>query len=114
MPGSISVSTTRRRPPFARVRRFFELTQQKYKEDGYLGCLMGGLGQELSGVSDVFRRKIEWCFSSIAERMATCLEEARQNGEIPADATCSRWRTFWSTAGRAPRCEADCVATRRR
>jgi TetR/AcrR family transcriptional repressor of nem operon len=70
-------------PPLARVRRFFELTQQKYQEDGYMGCLMGGLGQELSGVSEVFRRKIEWCFSSIAERVATCLDEARQRGEIP-------------------------------
>ncbi len=72
------------RPPLARVRRFFELTQQKYREDGYMGCLMGGLGQELAGVNEVFRRKIEWCFSSIAERMVACLDEARQRGEIPA------------------------------
>ena len=73
------------RPPLARVRHFFELTQQSYREEGYLGCLMGGLGQELSGVSEVFRRKIEECFSSIAERLATCLEEARQGGQIPTD-----------------------------
>ena len=72
------------RPPLARVRHFFELTQEKYKEDGYMGCLMGGLGQELSGASEVFRRKIEWCFSSIAERVAACLDEARQRGEIPS------------------------------
>ena len=72
------------RPPLARVRHFFEMTQQKYQEDGYMGCLMGGLGQELSGTSEVFRRKIEWCFSSIAERVATCLDEARQRGEVPA------------------------------
>ena len=71
------------RPPLERVRHFFELTQQKYQEDGYLGCLMGGLGQELSGVSEVFRRKIEWCFSSIAERVAICLDEARHRSEIP-------------------------------
>jgi len=74
----------RQRSPLARVRHFFELTQQKYRDDGYMGCLMGGLGQELSGVSDVFRRKIEWCFSSIAERMAQCLDEAQQKGEISA------------------------------
>lgn len=73
------------RPPLARVRRFFELTQQKYWEEGYMGCLLGGLGQELSGVSEVFRRKIEGCFSSIAERLATCLDEARQRGEIPTE-----------------------------
>jgi TetR/AcrR family transcriptional repressor of nem operon len=70
-------------PPLARIRRFFEMTQESYRQDGYLGCLMGGLGQELSGVSEVFRRKIDWCLSSIAERMAKCLSEAKQNGEIP-------------------------------
>ena len=75
----------RERPPLARVRRFFELTQQKYREDGYMGCLLGGLGQELSGVSEVFRRKIEGCFSAIAERLAACLGEARRRGEIRAE-----------------------------
>ncbi|MEX2202361.1 MAG: TetR family transcriptional regulator C-terminal domain-containing protein [Dongiaceae bacterium] len=73
------------RPPLMRVRRFFELTQQKYREDGYMGCLLGGLGQELSGISEVFRRKIEGCFSMIAGRLASCLEEARQNGDISPD-----------------------------
>lgn len=72
------------RPPLARVRRFFELTAQKYREEGYMGCLLGGLGQELSGVSEAFRRRIEGCFAAIAERIAVCLEEARRRGEIPA------------------------------
>lgn len=71
-------------PPLVRIRRFFEMTQESYRQDGYLGCLMGGLGQELSGVSEVFRRKIDWCLSSIAERMAKCLSEAQQNGDVPA------------------------------
>lgn len=75
----------RARDPLGRVRHFFELTQKSYERDGYMGCLMGGLGQELSGVSEVFRAKIEWCFSSIAERLAVCLEEAKQQGDIPAD-----------------------------
>jgi TetR/AcrR family transcriptional repressor of nem operon len=73
------------RLPLERVRRFFEMTQQQYRKEGYMGCLLGGLGQELSGVSEVFRRKIEGCFSEIAERVAACLEEARQRGDIPAD-----------------------------
>lgn len=75
----------RERPPLERVRRFFEMTQQKYREDGYMGCLLGGLGQELAGVSDVFRRKIEACFSGIAERLGACLDEARQSGDIPSE-----------------------------
>ena len=73
------------RPPLARVRRFFELTQQSYRKEGYMGCLLGGLGQELSGVSEVFRRRIEACFSEIAARIAVCLEQARARGDIAAD-----------------------------
>ena len=75
----------RTRSPLARVRGFFEQVRQSYQGEGYMGCLLGGLGQELSGISDVFRRKIEECFSVIAKRIAVCLEEARQDGEIPSD-----------------------------
>ena len=78
------------RPPLQRVRRFFELTQQAYRKEGYMGCLLGGLGQELSGVSAVFRRKIEACFSAIGSRIAVCLEEARRRGDIPGDADTAR------------------------
>ena len=78
------------RPPLKRVRRFFELTQQAYRKEGYMGCLLGGLGQELSGVSDVFRRKIEGCFTEIAARIAVCLEQARKRGDIPADSNTRR------------------------
>ena len=78
------------RPPLKRVRRFFELTQQNYRREGYLGCLLGGLGQELSGESEVFRRKVEGCFSEIAKRIAVCLEEARKRGDIPAGSNSRR------------------------
>jgi TetR/AcrR family transcriptional regulator, transcriptional repressor for nem operon len=74
------------RPPLARVRRFFELTGQHYRDEGYMGCLLGGLGQELSGISEVFRSRIEDCFSSIAERLAVCLHEAQRAGDLRADA----------------------------
>lgn len=73
------------RPPLERVRAFFEATQQHYRKEGYLGCLLGGLGQELSGVSERFRLKIEDCFSQIARRLATCLALAKDRGDIPAD-----------------------------
>jgi TetR/AcrR family transcriptional repressor of nem operon len=78
------------RPPLERVRRFFELVQQNYRREGYMGCLLGGLGQELSGVSEVFRRKVEGCFSEIAKRIAVCLEEARKRGDIPAESNTRR------------------------
>ncbi len=70
-------------PPLDRIRHFFEATEEAYRLQGYMGCLLGGLGQELSGVSDVFRRKIEECFTEIAGRMMRCLEEARKRGDIP-------------------------------
>jgi TetR/AcrR family transcriptional repressor of nem operon len=74
------------RLPLESVRHFFELTQEHYRTEGYMGCLMGGLGQELSGVSEAFARKIDGCFSQIAARLAGCLDEARARGELPADA----------------------------
>lgn len=78
------------RAPLDRVRGFFELTQQNYRKEGYMGCLLGGLGQELSGVSEVFRRRIDQCFSEIAERIAACLEVARKRGDIPEDSNTRR------------------------
>ena len=73
------------RPPLERVRRFFELTQQSYRKEGYMGCLLGGLGQELSGISEVFRGKIAGCFAAIGQRLAVCLEKARKEGDLPAN-----------------------------
>jgi TetR/AcrR family transcriptional repressor of nem operon len=75
----------KKHPPLARVRGFFEAVQQSYKGEGYMGCLLGGLGQELSGVSEVFRKKIEECISTIAKRLAVCLEEAREQGALAPD-----------------------------
>lgn len=71
--------------PVERVRRFFELSWEKYRQEGYLGCLLGGLGQELSGISPAFRDKIESCFVAIAERITGCLEEAQKQGDLPPD-----------------------------
>jgi TetR/AcrR family transcriptional repressor of nem operon len=71
-------------PPLQRVRRFFELSDEKYRSEGYLGCLLGGLGQELSGISEPFRRKVEECFAEIERRIAVCLRSAIKRGELPA------------------------------
>lgn len=78
------------RAPLARVRHFFELTREKYRGEGYMGCLLGGLGQELSGVSEVFRNQIASCLAIISRRIAGCLDEARVAGDIPADANPKR------------------------
>jgi TetR/AcrR family transcriptional repressor of nem operon len=72
--------------PLGRVRRFFELTAEAYRNEGYLGCLLGGLGQELSGVNEAFRKRIAACLGAITSRIARCLELARERGDLPADA----------------------------
>jgi TetR/AcrR family transcriptional repressor of nem operon len=79
------------RRPLQRMRDFFETVAESYRGDGYLGCLLGGLGQELSGVNEVFARKIDDCFTHIAERMASCLEDARIAGDIAPSADVNQW-----------------------
>lgn len=74
--------------PLMRVRRFLELSKEKYREEGYFGCLLGGLGQELSGVNERFRGKIEECLAEIASSFAVCFEAAKESGELSADADC--------------------------
>ncbi len=74
------------RPPLERVRHFFVSTKEKYRGEGYLGCLLGGLGQELSGVSEVFRAKIDGCLAEISRQVSVCLAEAREQGDLPAEA----------------------------
>jgi TetR/AcrR family transcriptional repressor of nem operon len=99
------------RPPLERIRRFFETVGEGYREEGYLGCLLGGLGQELSGASDVFRLKIEECFSTIVEQLTVCLDEARERGDIPASteprATASLLVDCWEGAALRSRLRRD-------
>ena len=76
------------RPHLERVRLFFEMSSEKYRTEGYMGCLLGGVGQELSGTSEVFRLKIEECFQGIAARIAACLKEACKQGDLPPRTNC--------------------------
>ena len=73
------------RAPLERVRLFFERMLAMYGSQGYLGSLIGLLGQELAAVSTSFRRRIEAAFDGIARRLAETLEEARRRGDIPPD-----------------------------
>ncbi len=72
-------------PPLSRIRNFFEATRESYRREGLLGCLLGGLGQELSGINDTFRARIETCFAEIAGRIEICLQLAIDQGDLPKD-----------------------------
>jgi TetR/AcrR family transcriptional repressor of nem operon len=78
------------RPPLARVRDFFEGVRGAYESEGYLGCFLGTLGQELSGASELFRRRLEHCLAEIAGAIAVCLEQARVAGDLPPSTDSAR------------------------
>ena len=81
--GLAAFLTNKDLPPLLRVRGFFEATREQYRADGHLGCMLGGMGQELSGVSENFAKKIDACFTSIGDQIAACLVEAQARGELP-------------------------------
>jgi TetR/AcrR family transcriptional repressor of nem operon len=64
-------------------------------------------------VSEVFRRKIEECFSAIARRLAVCLEEARQRGDLPAESNPRRMASLlvdcWEGAALRSRLRGNAV-----
>jgi TetR/AcrR family transcriptional repressor of nem operon len=68
--------------PLEQIRRFFQIVADGYEGEGYLGCLLGGLGQELSGVSPAFRKKVEACFGVIAGAFESALQRAAARDEI--------------------------------
>jgi TetR/AcrR family transcriptional repressor of nem operon len=68
--------------PLDQIRRFFTMVATGYEGEGYLGCLLGGLGQELSGVSPAFRKKVEACFTLIARHFEKALTSARKRGQL--------------------------------
>lgn len=73
-------------PPLQRIRNFFEDAVEAYRAQGYLGCMLGSLGQELAGVNEGFRERIDSCLNEIGEQLATCLREAQARGELPQGA----------------------------
>lgn len=98
-------------PPLRRVRGFFEASSRKYREEGYMGCLLGGVGQELSGTSDVFRHKIQECFAAIASRITPCLAEACRRGDLPPGTDCGQMADLlvdcWEGAALRTRLQRD-------
>lgn len=74
------------RAPLERIRLFFDRLLAMYAGQGYLGSLIGLLGQELAAVNTAFRRHIEAAFDGIAARLAETLEEARRRGDLPQEA----------------------------
>ena len=59
------------------------------------GCLVGNLGQELGGLDDVFRHRLEAVLMSWQKRTARCLAEAVRSGDLPPDSDVDRLAEFF-------------------
>lgn len=74
-------------PPVQRIRNYFESgIEEVAAHDCGRGCLVGNLGQELAAQNEVFRGRLNEVFQCWKRRFAGCLEQARETGEIDADA----------------------------
>ncbi len=71
--------------PIARLKEFVENAKHGMtKFDFRRGCLIGNLGQELASLDNEFREQLEAVLVSWEDRVAACLQEAVQAGEIAA------------------------------
>jgi len=83
--------------PLSRLRAFVEDAKRGMLKYGYRrGCLIGNLGQELAGLDDAFREQLEAVLLSWERRVAACLEQAIQAGELaPGSDAMAISRFFW-------------------
>jgi TetR/AcrR family transcriptional repressor of nem operon len=69
--------------PLNRVRRHFEEgIACLASEDCRSGCLIGRLSQELADRNERFRLQLEQIFGDWSSRLAACLRQAQQHGEV--------------------------------
>lgn len=70
-------------PPLERLKRYFTAGRDHMNEcDHATGCLIGNLGQELSGQSDTFRDALNLVFQRWEQRFVRCLQAAQTRGDI--------------------------------
>jgi len=66
------------------------------RHDFRRGCLVGNLGQEVGGLSDDYRQWLRDTLADWQQRLARCLQEAQDAGELSPRADCARLaEAFW-------------------
>ena len=76
--------------PLSRIYHFVAdakmgMTRYQFKR----GCLVGNLGQEIGMLPESFRPQLIAIFSSWQSCLANCLEQAKSQGQIAANANCA-------------------------
>ena len=73
-----------KRKPLRRLRAYFEASIEAQRQsDCTRGCLFGTLGLELASQNARLRERVAAVFKDWEERVAACLRQAQEAGEIP-------------------------------
>ena len=90
-----SYLTDQRFSPLTRIRNYLEAgVCAAGNHRCSHGCPIGNLSQELASQNEKFRTRLEQVFIAWQRRLADCLEQARQAGEIAADSDVERLAEF--------------------
>lgn len=82
--------------PLERIRAFAEEAKRGMQKYAFQrGCLVGNLGQEMGGLNDEFRSRLEAVLQAWQQRTACCLKEAVAAGQLPARADCQALAEFF-------------------
>jgi TetR/AcrR family transcriptional repressor of nem operon len=69
--------------PMRRLRGFFEQFRAYFEHNGFeLGCPIGNLSLEMSGLSDNIREKLDSVFGRMRADIILCLKEAQKAGDL--------------------------------
>ena len=83
------------RPPLGRLRHYFEALARDFARAEHTGgCLLGLLGQELADRSPAARERLSALFGRWRHRIADCLREARDRGELRRQIKCDETAAF--------------------
>jgi TetR/AcrR family transcriptional regulator, transcriptional repressor for nem operon len=82
-------------PPRERLRAYFEQASADVAEMGFTcGCLIGNMAAELSDHSPVISAQLSAIFAGWSRRVAACIREAQEAGEVCKDADPDMVATF--------------------
>ena len=83
-------------PPLGRLRHYFEGVIGRLESNACRnGCLVGNLSQEMACQSERLRTRLEEVFEGWVDRYASCLDEARDAGEIEPGRDVRQLAEFW-------------------
>lgn len=100
-------------PPLQRINAFVADAKEGMQRHAFQrGCLVGNLGQEVNGLPQGYRAWLQTTLNDWQDRVAACLREAQQVGQLSPSADCDRLAEAfwigWEGAVMRARLEASC------